>query len=759
MENRKTLQKRGRWISFIFILLLISSAVVAETFFMAKKSYLSWTFLQSSYWSAILEILLCWVLLLTGLWFFRKEHSTSIAFAFTVILTFCFLHQYSAALLAGCFYTLFICLLGSFICRVLHISSAKSWAVVFVMGIAGTLILIAGASLLRLGTPRKLRFIFAALLVVLLFLERSSVRIFFKKRFAQSDAVYQPLTLVQIALVSGIISFVLIQAGRANIALDYDSVWYGLRSEYMLAPKTGIYDAMPFLACVHTYSKGFETLTLPLSGVGSLGFIYIANIAFAVGIIKCIYDFSRNYCGKTLSLLAALCASAIPGIMNMAVTAKADLSTAFLQTVALCFLMDGMKKREWQPFVFCLSSCLLSYAFKPTSFVFTSFILLTCIILMLLLRHRLSYGSKGSFGFLAISVLALGVIWARTWYLTGYPFTFLLPGVLKSFGVSVRYPYEFYSVDMMTVTSLLSNRSLLFQRLLRMFYILFYPATPDTARIVIAWSGPVFIVLFALSIFLIFRRPSKIWRSIHRLEFEGILCVLFIVLSLLSFGCALLLSIPDGNYFMLLYIITIMLTVCLNSDAPFIKKPWPVLIVPVLAASLLITCASNWAWAVGFTPVEIKSNGFYDSTAWIEAYMDSNGLSEIYTQLKAEDKPRLEIISDKMQYTAFLPTTTDVWQQHRAYGNATTVTADAYFEYLQFADMKYLLLDADFMSDDSWTAEIMRGLAETGRVTTSLLNEHWALVKISPSSGSPDSALLDWFGTVSSIPESSQKLQ
>lgn len=122
-------------------------------------------------------------------------------------------------------------------------------------------------------------------------------------------------------------------------------------------------------------------------------------------------------------------------------------------------------------------------------------------------------------------------------------------------------------------------------------------------------------------------------------------------------------------------------------------------------------------------------------------------------------KPRLEIISDKMQYTAFLPTTTDVWPQHRAYGNATTVTADAYFEYLQFADMKYLLLDADFMSDDSWTAEIMRGLAETGRVTTSLLNEHWALVKISPSSGSPDSALLDWFGTVSSIPESSQKLQ
>lgn len=169
---------------------------------MAKESYLSWTFLQSSYWSAILEILLCWVLLLTGLWFFRKEHSTSIAFAFTVILTFCFLHQYSAALLAGCFYTLFICLLGSFICRVLHIPSAKSWAVVFVMGIAGTLILIAGASLLRLGTPRKLRFIFAALLVVLLFLERSSVRIFFKKRFAQSDAVYQPLADMKYLLLN-----------------------------------------------------------------------------------------------------------------------------------------------------------------------------------------------------------------------------------------------------------------------------------------------------------------------------------------------------------------------------------------------------------------------------------------------------------------------------------------------------------------------------------------------------------------------------
>ena len=55
----------------------------------------------------------------------------------------------------------------------------------------------------------------------------------------------------------------LIQAGRMNIALDFDTLWYGVRSEYILAGGAGIYENPGLVGMVYVYSKGLEVLTLP----------------------------------------------------------------------------------------------------------------------------------------------------------------------------------------------------------------------------------------------------------------------------------------------------------------------------------------------------------------------------------------------------------------------------------------------------------------------------------------------------------------
>ena len=57
-----------------------------------------------------------------------------------------------------------------------------------------------------------------------------------------------------------------------NICADYDSLHYGLRNEYVLDNGGGIYENLGMVNVVYTYSKGLETLLLPISGLPSYGF-------------------------------------------------------------------------------------------------------------------------------------------------------------------------------------------------------------------------------------------------------------------------------------------------------------------------------------------------------------------------------------------------------------------------------------------------------------------------------------------------------
>lgn len=59
-------------------------------------------------------------------------------------------------------------------------------------------------------------------------------------------------------------AMILLQAGRMNICADYDSLHYGLRNEYVLDNGGGIYENLGMVNVVYTYSKGLETLLLPM---------------------------------------------------------------------------------------------------------------------------------------------------------------------------------------------------------------------------------------------------------------------------------------------------------------------------------------------------------------------------------------------------------------------------------------------------------------------------------------------------------------
>ena len=52
--------------------------------------------------------------------------------------------------------------------------------------------------------------------------------------------------------------------GRQNeYCLDFDTLWYGVRSEYVLDNGSGIYENPGMVGMAYVYAKGLETLTLP----------------------------------------------------------------------------------------------------------------------------------------------------------------------------------------------------------------------------------------------------------------------------------------------------------------------------------------------------------------------------------------------------------------------------------------------------------------------------------------------------------------
>ena len=151
----------------------------------------------------------------------------------------------------------------------------------------------------------------------------------------------------------------LIQVGRLNIALDFDTLWYGVRSQYIVAGGTGLYENPGLVGMVYVYSKGFEVLTLPLCDLASHSYLTFFNLWLAVlGIGAMVWNAvlltgerkqeteSREagiekkltYRSVLPGIMAAVLSISVPGIMNMALTAKADLITWLLQLIMLgCF--------------------------------------------------------------------------------------------------------------------------------------------------------------------------------------------------------------------------------------------------------------------------------------------------------------------------------------------------------------------------------------------------------------------------------------
>ena len=549
----------------------------------------------------------------------------------------------------------------------------------------------------------------------------------------------------------------LIQVGRLNIALDFDTLWYGVRSQYIVAGGTGLYENPGLVGMVYVYSKGFEVLTLPLCDLASHSYLTFFNLWLAVlGIGAMVWNAvlltgerkqeteSREagiekkltYRSVLPGIMAAVLSISVPGIMNMALTAKADLITWLLQLIMLgCFFQYiHVYENHWIFLSGAAGSYFLSLTMKPTSLVFSTavFGMMGLYLLWFWFHERgaaadLFHHLVRLIGSLCLPFGALAGIWARTMKITGMPVTSVFTSIFAWFGFKMKYPFATSELPQNY-----QEESTLHVLARRIWQMLMQPQGEDMGHVILAWGTSLMAVLIVMLVLygILSKKgdeQSHIWNAALVIFFP------FVIVSLISLS---MLYQIDGNYFMLLYSMLI-LGAC--RAMVYFKKIgfYPLAskcLGPLLVLNLIVTAISSWAWTAGFSEIHLLNKGRVNHRAQEQARMDEKGNTLIWQEVSQDPENRV-IAFGTHPYCLQFPCNVESYKDITSpWGNVELVNSPEAFEtYMAYAKTDYVYAEAGYLGPGSWewSLDLLREQIRRGSLTDLFFENGNMLARVS----------------------------
>lgn len=514
------------------------------------------------------------------------------------------------------------------------------------------------------------------------------------------------------------LSALLLQLGRINIALDYDSLRYGLRSMSVLVGNTGIYDRLGTVNDVYVYPKGLEILTLALNTEKSFGFVLSFNYLCAVLALFAIYEIvivcSEKVDGNSINKgwLAAVFVSVTPAIMNMSISAKTDMITLLMQLISVLNMCLYIRKRQNYYMIFALAALLASLIYKPTSLLFSLGIGISNIIYLLLDYFKRKNTVKNIFDFsylLIYPVFAIVAVYARTYMLTGHIITSVYSSIWYKLGIETKYPYTIgiYKSAGMNMSS--GEGVDIVYRLFQLLVaptkeVHIYIASPTVLIIVLLVPAVIFAVKFCFK-----NRENK-----DVFLYLTALLTVDVMVSLLSL---FVLNQVDGNYFILLFSLIIIM-LCFLVEADSVRYLFNATL-PCIIFAFIILGVTNWAGVNGLSesPKDTKDFGIYNHH---DRYLNKEAVEkhefvDVYNDLKELGNPRTLLLSDDNSLLALgsdIRTYTDITGSG---GNAAVVkTLEHFKKYLDYSKVKYICVEDEFLKDRQRASDVVKYMLEEG---------------------------------------------
>lgn len=537
-----------------------------------------------------------------------------------------------------------------------------------------------------------------------------------------------PVSWTTAMLIAFIFSMILLQAGRMNICADYDSLHYGLRSEYVLNDGSGIYENLGSINVVYTYSKGLETLLLPVSGLPSYSFILSFQLWMTVGILVAAGEITKIFSSRKSSVLCMALLASIPGITNMGITAKTDSATVLFQLIMAYYLLQFVKKRRTAYLALAGNAFLLTMVLKPTSLVFST-ILAGTALLFLFVTRSFQVNVKDRILLSWIPAIAMWLlIWMRTWMLTGLPVTSVFTSIWTKLGFSIKYPFRFDSLP--SNGGNLGFKGALKHFLKRLYGVLLAPVGDDMAHVRIAWGTSLLLIFLVLFLVPLLARMKEVRKK----ERKPLLCLIcmFCTDGTASLAALYLLWQVDGNYFMLLYcLFAILASIVIGKiEHPFLTHSIVKVLMPVVIFNVTMTAVSNWSGTLGLSPVTLVHKGYYDHRAETKEQMEYKGNVEIWNTLAVDPKTRVLVYGEQPEMLMF-PCNAQSYTDIAGSGGNFHVSASAegLVKFFEYAKIDYVYLCGGYLKPGTEPWNYVVEMIESGHLTDIIYENGHGLAK------------------------------
>lgn len=516
--------------------------------------------------------------------------------------------------------------------------------------------------------------------------------------------------------VAFIFAMLLLQVGRMNICADYDSLHYGLRSEYVFNDGDGIFENMGSINVVYTYSKGLETLLLPISGLPSYSFFLSFQIWMTLGILMSAAEIAGMFVERKWKLLCMVLLVSIPAITNMGITAKTDSATCLFQLIMTYFLLRFVKEQKTVDFAMAGNAFLMTMVLKPTSLAFSTVLAGTVFIFLFVTKcFHVKVKDRALLSWIPAITMWL-MIWARTMIQTGIPVTSVLTSIWTKLGFTVKYPFMFDGLP--SNGGGLGLKGMLKHFLKRLYGVLLAPVGDDMAHVRIAWGTSLLLIFLVLFFVPMLARM----KNLENEERRPLACLVsvFFTNGLMSLVMLYLLWQVDGNYFLLLYCLFTILAVIVigKMECPRMAGSVIMILVPMLLFNVAVTAVSNWSGTLGLSPIVLTHKGYYDHWAEAKQQMEHKGNVEIWDILAEDPETRVLVYGEQPEMLMF-PCNAQSYTDIAGSGGNYYVSASMQrlVDFFDYAKIDYVYLCGGYLKPGTEAWNFVVAMIESGYLT------------------------------------------